>query len=102
VKEGEKILEGLLRRYWEGLREPLRFFPEASWEYAQHRLAKEKPPEAALEEARQTWQGSKWSRGESQDPSYQLCFGKENPLGCSFEEIAVEIFDPLLKCLKKE
>jgi exodeoxyribonuclease V gamma subunit len=102
VKEGERILEELLRRYGEGLREPLRFFPEASWQFAQHRLAKEKPPEAALEQARQTWKGGEWSRGESQDPYYQLCFGEKDPLDSSFEEIAVEVFEPLLKCLKKE
>jgi len=102
VEEGGKILEGLLKRYWEGLREPLHFFPELSWQYAEARLAKGKPPEAALEQARKAWKGNERSRGESEDPYYQLCFGKEDPIDFAFEEIAMEIFEPLLKSLKKE
>ena len=101
VKDGEELMEALFNRYWKGLSEPLHFFPEASWQYAQLRLAKGKPREAALEKARQTWQGSEWSRGESQDPYYQLCFGKEDPIDSAFEAIAVEVFEPLLKCLKE-
>jgi exonuclease V gamma subunit len=62
VDEGEEILEGLLKRYWEGLKEPLHFFPESSWEYAELRLVKDKPAEVALEQVRKAWEGSEWNR----------------------------------------
>jgi exodeoxyribonuclease V gamma subunit len=102
VEKGEEILEGLLKRYWEGLREPLHFFPELSWPYAEACLAKKKPREGALEQARKAWEGTEWSRGESKDPYHRLCFGRKDPIDSAFEEIAVEIFGPLLKHLKKE
>lgn len=101
VDEGEEILEGLLKRYWEGLKEPLHFFPESSREYAERRLAKDKPAEVALEQARKAWEGTEWNRGEILDPYYQLCFGEEDPIDTAFEEIAVEVFEPLLKYLKE-
>jgi exodeoxyribonuclease V gamma subunit len=99
VEEGKEILEGLLKRYWEGLQEPLHFFPESSWEYAGLRLAKEKPAEAALEQVRKAWEGNEWKRGEREDPYYQLCYGKKDPIDTAFEEIAMEVFEPLLKYL---
>jgi len=102
VEDGEDILEGLLRRYWEGLREPLHFFPETSWTYARERLLKKKDPYVSLEKARKVWQATDWSRGESEDPHYRLCFGKRDPLDPAFEELAEEIFAPLLRCLAGE
>ena len=102
VEKGEEILEGLLKRYWEGLRLPLHFFPEISWPYAEACLTKQKPQEGALEQARRTWEGTEWSRGESEDPYHQLCFRNADPFDFAFEKIAVEIFEPLLKYLKKE
>jgi exodeoxyribonuclease V gamma subunit len=101
VDEGEKILEKLLKRYWEGLREPLRFFPEPSWLYAGLRLQKETPIEHALQKAREKWEGNEYVRGEIEDPYYRLCFGKKDPMDSAFEEIAAEIFEPLLKYLKE-
>jgi len=102
VDEGKEILERLLTRYWEGLKEPLHFFPESSWEYAGLRLAKGKPAEVALEQVRKAWEGDEWNRGEVEDPYYQLCFGKKDPIDKAFEKIAVELFEPLLKYLIKE
>jgi exodeoxyribonuclease V gamma subunit len=99
VEEGEEILEGLLNRYWEGLRRPLHFFPESSWAYAQESLSKNRASEACLERARKVWEGG-WSRGEAEDLSYQLCFGKGDPLDSAFESLAKEIFEPLLKYLR--
>jgi exodeoxyribonuclease V gamma subunit len=101
VEKAEGILEGLLKRYWEGLREPLHFFPEISWSYAEACLTKKKPQEAALDQARKTWEGTEWSRGVSEDPYHRLCFGNEDPIDFAFEEIAVEVFEPLLKRLQE-
>jgi hypothetical protein len=36
------------------------------------------------------------------DPYYQLCFGGKDPIDTAFEEIAVEVFEPLRKYLKEE
>ena len=99
VEEAEAILEGLLKRYWEGLRSPLHFFPESSWNYSELRLAKEKSTEAALDQARRTWEGGEWSRGEMKDPYYQLCFRDKDTMDDLFEQIAVEVFEPMLKHL---
>jgi exodeoxyribonuclease V gamma subunit len=99
VEEAKELLEGLLRRYWEGLRKPLAFFPQAAWCYAEARLGKNKSREAALKDAHAAWVGSEWRRGEMKDPHYRLCFGKEDPLDSFFEEIALEVFEPLLKTL---
>ena len=99
VEDAETILEGLLNRYWEGLKSPLHFFPESSWAYAQERVSKKKPSEASLERARKVWEGG-WNRGEAQDLSYQLCFGTGDPLNSAFESLAEEIFGPLLKSLR--
>jgi len=102
VEKGEEILEGLLKRYWEGLSEPLHFFPEISLSYAKACLTKKKPREGALEQAHKTWKGTEWSRGESEDPYHQLCFGNEDPIDSAFEKIAMEIVEPFLKHVKKE
>jgi exodeoxyribonuclease V gamma subunit len=101
VEEGESILEGLLKRYWEGLREPLHFFPEISWSYAEACLAKKKPREWALEQARKAWEGDGWNEGEAADLYHQLGFAKENPIDSAFEDIAAEIFQPLLKVFRE-
>lgn len=101
VEEGGEILEGLLNLYWEGLRRPLRFFPESSWIYAQERLSKKSASDASLKSARKVWEGG-WNRGESQDLSYHFCFGEGDPLNLEFEEIALEVFEPLLAFLREE
>jgi len=102
VEQGETILEGLLRRYGEGLRAPLHFFPELSWSYAEARLSKKKPREWALEQAREAWEGDGWNEGERADVYHRLCFPKASPIDSAFEEIALEVFEPLLNSLKTE
>lgn len=100
VDEGKVILEGLLERYWEGLKRPLHFFPESSWKYAELALLREKSREAALDQARKTWEGTEWGRGEMEDPYWELCFRGNDPTDASFEEIALEIFEPIFESLK--
>jgi exodeoxyribonuclease V gamma subunit len=100
VEEGRQILEGLLNRYWQGLQSPLRFFPESSWTYVRERRM-EKPPNISLDQARRTWEGTGWNRGESEDAYFQLCFEKQDPLDRAFENLAEEIFGPLLKYMKE-
>jgi exodeoxyribonuclease V gamma subunit len=97
LKGGEEILEGLLERYWEGLSDPLHFFPESSWAYGKGKLQDARPEENALKDARVAWEGNDFAPGEQQDLYYQLCFRHQNPIDSEFQQIAEEIFAPLLK-----
>jgi exodeoxyribonuclease V gamma subunit len=90
------ILEGLLKTYWSGLIKPLHFFPLSSWTYVES-LEKGKGEQKALSDAGTKWIGSDFSRGESEDPHYNLCFGEINPLDGEFQRLAVEVFRPILK-----
>jgi exodeoxyribonuclease V gamma subunit len=92
----------LLKRYWEGLKEPLHFFPEIAWPYAEACLGKKNPREGALDQARRSWEGDGWNEGESADLYHQLCFAKGNPIDAKFEDITAEVFAPLQKYLEKE
>ncbi len=76
--------------------EPLHFFPESSFEYSQKVLIKNQTEQAALNFAQKKWIGSDFSRGESEDPYFELCFGKTDPLDKDFEKIAEKIFAPFL------
>ncbi len=90
------ILKNLFQFYWKGMSEPLHFFPESSFEYACKILLKNRTKQAALNAAQRKWSGSDFSRGESEDSYFKLCFEKYDPLDEEFEKIAVEIFAPLL------
>lgn len=95
VENSQEILGRLLDKFREGLVNPLRFFPESSWQYA-HRLVRKGKSEEALRSARNRWMGSDHSRGESEDPYYRLCFSGVDPLDATFSDIAVDVFEPLL------
>lgn len=90
-------LAGLLALYWQGLRQPLPFFPESSREF-QLRLAAGATPTAALARALLVWEGREFVTGEGTDPYYQLCYRGLNPLGGDFARIAGEFWAPLLEC----
>ena len=91
------ILKNLFELYWKGLSEPLHFFPEASFEYAVNILRKHRTTHEALIAGRRKWEGNEFSRGESKDPYYELCFDKYDPLDEDFEKASMIIFEPLLK-----
>ena len=76
--------------------EPLPFFPESSFEYAQRVLIKKQGDSVALKAAQQKWLGNEFARGESEDPYYNLCFGGIDTLNEAFQSIAVSIAAPLL------
>ena len=97
VSSAPDILNNLLGLYWKGMSEPLHFFPESSFEYAGSILRKHRTPQEALTAGRRNWKGSDFSRGESEDPYFDLCFGKIDPLDEDFEKISMIIFEPLLK-----
>jgi exodeoxyribonuclease V gamma subunit len=94
------ILSQLLDTYWTGLRQPLKFFPQLSYDYART-IQAGKPPETALNTARQAWQGSgsgeSHRSGEGEEPYLALCFAAQEPLDEEFMQLAATIFDPLLE-----
>jgi exodeoxyribonuclease V gamma subunit len=97
VSESEKILQNLLKIYWEAMSKPLHFFPASSWVYAEA-LAKDEDEERAMRVARKEWLGDDYSHGESEDPYLQTCFKNIDPLDEEFENLSQEIFGPIVKC----
>jgi len=97
VENSKEILENLLKDYWEGLMKPLHFFPDTSWVYAHTMLEKNKSEEDAINSAHRIWEKTDYSRGECEDPYYQLCFGNTDPLDSEFRRIAEKVFRPFLE-----
>ena len=97
VQDSENILGSLIEKYWEGLTKPLHFFSETSWHYAQALLLQGKTKEEALRRARNTWTGNEYSRGENSDPYYDLFFRNRDPLDLQFQDMAEEVFAPLIE-----
>jgi exodeoxyribonuclease V gamma subunit len=99
VTDSGPILQDLLGLFHQGLVLPIRFFPNSSYEYAEHLLNKAASELAALNKAKRKWIGSQfadYATGESNDPYYDLCFRQSEPLDEAFEDIAVHVFSPLL------
>ena len=100
VSESNQILEDMLTLFHQGLEEPIHFFPETSFKYAEQILGKAVSGELALQMAQKTWLGSysvrSYSKSESEDPYYDLCFRHLDPLDETFKKIAVDVFAPLL------
>ncbi len=97
----DKILENLLKHYWEGLCRPIHFFPKSSLEYATMILEKNRSNEDAIVKAKDKWTGNMYIRGEMEDPNYQLCFRGMNPFDPEFEDLALDLWGPLLAHKKK-
>ncbi len=101
VENSKDILHKLLKIYMDGLVEPLCFFPESSFKFAELVLQKNKPPDEALQAAQKVWMGNDFNRGESKNSYFQLCFDKTDPLDADFEKTAIEIFGEIFKSQKK-
>lgn len=96
VSNVNDIINDLLKLFWKGMSEPLHFFPESSFEYASKLLLKNQTIQAASNSAKNKWTGNDFTRGESEDPYFERCFGKTDPLDQDFGKIAEQIFAPLL------
>jgi len=95
VLKYRNILKSLIQLYWDGMSEPLHFFPESSFEYARKIILKNQSKQAALNSGKNKWTGSDFARGESEDPYFERCFGKIDPLDQEFQQISVDVFAPL-------
>lgn len=89
------LLQALLAFYWEGLRAPLKFFPESALAFA---TAEQEGKAAPLEKARLAWVGNDFQnvRGEQEDAAFDCCFRGTDPLGDEFAAHARAVFGPLL------
>ncbi len=96
VPDATDRISDFLRFYWKGMSEPLHFFPESSFEYVRQIQLMNRTKQTEIHAARKKWAGSDFTRGESEDPYFERCFGKIDPLDEVFEDIATEIFLPLL------
>jgi exodeoxyribonuclease V gamma subunit len=96
VSSALDVITNLLELYWKGMSEPLHFFPESSFEFADNLFRKHRTPKEALTAGRRKWKGSEFLRGESKDSYFELCFGKNDPLDEDFEKTAAIILEPLL------
>jgi len=100
VADSEAILQSLLRDfYWQGVLQPLYFFPESGLTFVEN-LRNGKEEKEAFLKALNTWQGSDFGRGEAEDDYYQLCFRSlesKTPLDDdAFKSLAKQFFEPLL------
>jgi exodeoxyribonuclease V gamma subunit len=100
VEDSEALLKDLLEAYWQGLMEPIHFFPLSSWAYVEA-LSKGKDPDQAMNAARNKWEISDFNHGEFEDPYFQVCFEHADPLDGEFEELSKSIFEPLIECEEK-
>jgi len=105
VPESKDLLEDLLNLFRRGLEGPLHFFPEASWQYAEYKLNKAGSEQSALAKAGLKWRGpdspQKYARAESDNPYYDLCFRRMDPLDDEFKKIALKVFTPLFAYSKE-
>ena len=61
VTDSGRILQDLLGLSHQGLGQPIQFFLDSSYEYAQHLLKKAAPEKAALNIGRRKWIGSEFA-----------------------------------------
>ncbi len=95
VSDSRMVLKSLLAIFWEGLAEPIHFFPASSYAYAEQMIQYSSKREAALKSAENKWINERsWS--ESADPYVSLCFAGQNPLDSRFETLAETIFRPIM------
>ncbi len=91
------ILQDLIELFRQGLCEPIRFFPEAAWEYVSRRQKNPSDDAGAMDAARAKWMANDFSTGEGEDPYYLRCFGHMDPIDRTFAQLAEKVFLPLLK-----
>ncbi len=92
VEGAEEIMADLLHLYCEGMKHPLRFFPETSWAFLKEGLPK----------AERSWHGDQRMGfpGECDNQAVALCFGGEEPWGEEFTALAERIYGPLIAVMK--
>ncbi len=107
-EKAREYLSGLLPLYWRGLGEPLRFFPRSSLAYVEQTL-KPKGNRSALEVAQAKWRRSpdpwepdRGEKPEADDRHFRFVFRNvRDLLNAEFEELALAVFAPAMKAVRK-
>jgi len=98
--DSQQLLTDLLKIFQEGQLRPLPFFPKAAFGYCEEK-SKGKDKNKCLDKARTEWLGSERSMGECEDVDCDYCFGRVDPIGDEFEQLADQIVTPLLNSESK-
>ncbi len=96
VADALEQLQQLLEWYWQGLQEPLPFFPKSGFN-----LMEQKEPDVA--KIISTWEGSGNFAGEGEKPEYRLLYRGVNPLEVqedAFVQIAQGVFGKMFSVRK--
>jgi exodeoxyribonuclease V gamma subunit len=100
VANAATLLESLLAFYAEGLRAPLRFFPESSLAFLQKRTSSRGAGRSARQLSASAWEGSDSVRGERDDRHVEVCFRNgEDPRDDEWERLSERILQPLLDAM---
>jgi exodeoxyribonuclease V gamma subunit len=98
VSGATQIMAGLLKLYWQGCHQPLKFFDKTSLEY--FKATEGKKPEDAFLRALKTWApDSNRAMAEQDDPYYQLLY-REPPIDEELGEIAQQVYQDILQHLE--
>ena len=105
LEDAPGILANLLELYWQGLRQPLKFFPQTARTYAEA-AGKWESGESKQHPngvAQKSWIGNEFqkTKGECEDPYFDLCFHNVEALDEEFQQTARAVFVPLLGALEK-
>ncbi len=103
--DARPLLEDLVRLYWMGRREPLRFFPSASYEYTRVADRSDGPDPARDAMARVN---ARWDESiEATSPAVRLAFRGVDPLGADpkrpeagFAKLSWTVCKPLIDALR--
>ncbi len=95
VNDPGDILKDLVSLYLKGIREPLPFFPNTSYSYAET-MDKGKPEETALKDAIRSMSGSEFTSGDLEDPYNARCFTLERINFKEFKDLSQRVFGPII------
>ncbi len=95
------VLGKLVDCFREGLQEPLCFFPQTSYAYAEAIFVKGQSVAQAIEAARRKWYPGYYP-GEGENLYLSRSFGSDLPETTAFQETALAVFEPLLAALPEE
>ena len=101
VENPRPVLQQLLSIYLEGCCEPVHFFPDASYAYAQARFGRKMERADALVHAKREWEGNDFKPGAARDPYNRRCFDSSNPFDATFESNTHAVFEPLLHHIRE-
>jgi len=99
IENSVEYVNQLLNLYYQGLCQPLPFFPELSKAYAAT-IKEGKPSDFALQHVNYLWQQAGKFSPEKDDPYNRQCFGSSPPFDGNFARLSKDIYLPILRNLK--